>query len=110
MEQDQFIEKQERVIAIHVFSVSAGLVGVCLTVIGILNVIIKYGQVQTIGDDVTCVAAIIFLTSCFLAYISMRTRDRQRGALLEKAADVIFLSGLTLMAFICCLIVYMLNR
>ena len=33
MSQETFIEKQEENIAIHIFSVSAAMVGVCLTVI-----------------------------------------------------------------------------
>jgi len=103
MKQEDFIEKQESNISIHIFSVSATMVGVCLTVIGILNFI---SNKKTIVDEITAVDALIFLISCVLSYLAIRTKDNKRRFLLEKRVDVIFLSGILLMVFICVLIAF----
>jgi len=103
MKQEGFIEKQESNIAIHVFSVSATMVGVCLTVIGIVNFI---SNKKTFIDEITAVDALIFLISCVLSYYAIRTKDNQRRFLLEKRVDVIFLFGIFLMVLICILIAF----
>jgi hypothetical protein len=38
-------------ICIHIFSVSAAMVGVCLTVIGLIRIIITLNPVSTLSDD-----------------------------------------------------------
>ena len=98
MKQEDFIEKQESNIAIHIFSVSATMVGVCLTVIGIINFI---SNRQTFVDEITAVDALIFLISCVLSYFAIRTKDNKRRFLLEKRVDVVFLAGILLMVLIC---------
>ncbi|MDD5098244.1 MAG: hypothetical protein PHD31_00800 [Candidatus Pacebacteria bacterium] len=98
MEQENFLEKQESNIAIHVFSVSSAMIGVCFTVIGIINFI---SVRKTIVDEITAADALIFLVACVSSYIAMKTKDSERRFLLEKRVDVIFMLGLTLMGFIC---------
>lgn len=106
MPQENFIEKQEENIAIHIFSVSAGMVGVCLTVIGILNIISSFTKIKTLGDEITAVDAIFFLISCLISYIAIRTKERKHRYLLEKIADGFFLVALSLMAVVCVLVVW----
>jgi hypothetical protein len=103
MKQEDFIEKQESNIAIHVFSASTTMVGACLTVIGIINFI---SNKKTFIDEITAVDALIFLISCILSYYAIRTKDNKRRFLLEKRVDVIFLSGIFLMVLICILIAF----
>jgi len=43
----------EEDICIHIFTVSAGLVGVCLTVIGLLRVVITLRKADTFADDLS---------------------------------------------------------
>ena len=93
MSQETFDEKQEESIAIHIFSVSAAMVGVCLTVIGILNIISNYKQQDTLCDEITAMDAIIFLCTCVVSYIAIKTKDRKRRLLLEKTTDVFFWAG-----------------
>jgi len=99
-------QSADREISIHIFSVSAALVGVCLTVIGIFRAISTLKDFSTAGDDILAVNALIFLASCMFAYFSLRSRDEARRQKLEKFADTLFLIGLSLMTVVCALITY----
>ncbi|MEW6171324.1 MAG: hypothetical protein AB1472_07210 [Candidatus Omnitrophota bacterium] len=106
MSEEAFLEKKEDSIAIHIFSVSAAMVGVCLTVIGILSLIHASTKVDTLGDDITALDSITFLASCIISYIAIKTKMSKRRLLLEKIADSIFLTGLALSVLVCIFIVY----
>ena len=84
----------ERDIAIHIFSASAAMVGVCLTVISIVQTFTRSQLVQTLVDDVLAVNALIFLSACLLSYWALRTRSLRRMHRVESAADITFLIGL----------------
>ena len=58
MREETFIEQQERTVSTHVFTVSAGMVCVCLTVIGLININSAIKMVASLGDDMT--AAVCF--------------------------------------------------
>ena len=96
----------EKDISIHIFSVSAALVGVCLTVISVVRVVITTSRINTVADDILAADALLFLTSCLLAYSAMRSRTEKRMRLVERAADTVFIVGLLLMAVVCGLIAY----
>ena len=96
----------EKDISIHIFSVSAALVGVCLTVISVVRVIITATKINTVVDDILAADALLFLTSCLLAYWAMRSRTEKRMRLVERAADTVFIVGLLLMSVVCGLITY----
>ena len=104
--QESFVEKQEETISTHIFSVSAGMVGVCLTVISLINVSNAVRKINTFGDDLTAFDAIAFIFSCYLSYLAMKTKDRKRRLALETAADRIFLVGLFLMVVVCLFVAY----
>lgn len=101
MDEQNFLEKQESNIAIHVFSVSSAMIGVCFTVIGIINFI---STKKTIVDEITSVDALIFLVACISSYRAMKTKNIEKRYLLEKRVDFIFILGLTLMGLICIII------
>ncbi|MGE0822431.1 MAG: hypothetical protein AB7G75_02740 [Candidatus Binatia bacterium] len=104
---EQASERQlEADISVHIFSVSAALVGVCLTVIGVIRVVINTSKVDTLVDDFLAADAVLFLTSCLLSYWALRTRSLRRMYRVERIADTIFLVGLFLMVLICSFIVY----
>jgi hypothetical protein len=96
----------EEDISIHIFTTSATMVGVCLTVIGLLRLFLQSSSVGTWADDILSIDAMLFLSACGLAYWALRTRSIKRRLLVEKAADLHFLVGLTLMTTICALITY----
>src|SRR5689334_4345034 len=93
-------------IAIHIFTVSAGMVGVCLTVIGLLRVVITLRKADTFGDDLLAADAILFLIACVTSYLALRTRSVQRMYRLERFADIVFLIALVLMVGVCGFITY----
>ena len=91
----------EQDISIHVFTVSSAMVGVCLTVIGLIRVVITLGRADTLADDFLAGDALLFLTSCLLSYWALRRMHR-----LEKIADGIFILAMIGMVVICALITY----
>jgi len=95
----------EEDISVNIFSASAAMVGVCLTVIGIFQI----GELKEIGpfsDNLLAIDAIAFLSSCILSYIALRTRTQRRRFRLERIADLTFIGGLCFMAIVCCLVAY----
>jgi len=96
----------EEDISIHIFTVSAAMVGVCLTVIGLIRVVISMGKVNTLADDLLAADALLFLCSCLLSYAALRTRSRRRMHQVERLADRIFIVAMILMTSVCGVIVY----
>lgn len=93
-------------ISVHIFTASAALVGVCLTVIGLIRVVIATSNVDTIADDLLAIDALLFLVSCLLSYWALRTRSVRRMHRVERVADAIFILGLLLMTTVCGVIAY----
>lgn len=81
-------------ICVHIFSVSATMVGVCLTVIGIIRVIITLRRENLIIDDLVAVNMMFYLVSAFCSYWSLRTHRTRRGRRMLHLADMLFLAAL----------------
>jgi hypothetical protein len=96
----------EEDICIHIFSVSAGMVGVCLTVIGLLRVVIALRKANTFADDLLAFDALLFLIACLSSYWALRRPGRERMHAVERFADVAFLLALALMVVTCVFITY----
>ena len=96
----------EEDVSIHILSVSAAMVGVCLTVIGLIRIVITMGKFDTIADNILALASLIFLISCFCSYWALRTRGTRRMHRLERIADAAFLLGLLLMVIVCGIITF----
>jgi hypothetical protein len=96
----------EEDISIHIFTVSAGMVGVCLTVIGLIRVVITLGRADTVADDLLAGDAFLFLLSCLFSYSVLRFRSKRRMHYRERIADTIFIIAMILMAGICGFITY----
>jgi hypothetical protein len=96
----------EENICIHIFSVSAAMVGVCLTVIGIIQIVIKAHNATTLTDDFLAIDAMFFLSSCLLAYWAMRKQGSDRMMQIERLADTIFIIAMILMVAVCGLIAF----
>src|SRR3954466_9579295 len=77
----------EEDICIHVFTVSAALVGVCLTVIAVLRIVTTASKVDTIADDLVAFDSALFLVSCLSSYWALRTRSTRRLHRVERFAD-----------------------
>jgi hypothetical protein len=96
----------EQDICIHIFTVSSAMVGVCLTVIGLIRVVITLGSADTLADDLLAGDALLFLISCLLSYWALRSRSVRRMHGLEKIADGIFILAMIGMVIVCALITY----
>jgi len=96
----------EEDISIHIFTVSSAMVGVCLTVIGLIRVVITFGKADTVADDLLAADAFLFLLSCLLSYSALRTRSKRRMHRMERIADSIFILAMILMVVICAFITY----
>jgi hypothetical protein len=83
---------------VHIFTASAAMVGVCLTVIGILRVVISLRKEDLLGGDLLAMNSMLYLVSCLLSYWALRTRSIRRNHRLEQIAAIIFLAALVLTA------------
>lgn len=83
-------------ICVHIFTASAAMVGVCLTVVGIIRVVITLRRTGLFADDLLAVDAMLYLASCLLAYWALRTRSLRRNHRIERCADALFLLALML--------------
>jgi hypothetical protein len=90
----------------YIFSVSAGMVGVCITVIGLFRLVSRSAHVDSVADNLLAIDALVFLASCFLSYLALRARTRRRANRFEQAADYLFLAGLTTVSVVGVLIAY----
>src|SRR5690242_9858382 len=106
MASDNNGKKLEEYICIHIFTVSAGMVGVCLTVIGLIRVVITLGKADTIADDLLAFDAVLFLTASLLSYTALRTHSVAKMKQFERFADWLFISAMTLMVAVCAFIAY----
>ena len=70
----------EQDISIHIFTVSSAMVGVCLTVIGLIRVVITLGRADTLADDFLAGDALLFLVSCLLSYCALALPIRAPNA------------------------------
>lgn len=100
-----FRSEVEADVNVHVFIVSAGLVGVCLTVIGIVRISVNLrAGYATIADDLLAVDSLFFMAACLMAYVSLRSPSRPRAQRFGGFADRVFITGLALMVGTCALI------
>jgi uncharacterized membrane protein len=96
----------EEDICIHIFTVSSAMVGVCLTVIGLVRVVITLGNADAVADDLLALDALLFLVSCFVSYAALRSRRAQRMHRLERVADGVFILAMIVMVTICAFLTY----
>ena len=97
---------QERDIAVHIFSASSVLLGLCLTIISVVRGGSRGDRLNTIVDDILAVDALIFLVACFLSYAGMRSKHLRPMHKVESVADGAFLLGLTGLGLACALLAW----
>src|ERR1700733_3868945 len=91
---------------VHIYTISAAMIGVCLTAVGLIRVVITLKRTNTLADDLLGLDAIVFLFATISAYWALRARGVRRLERLEFTADVAFLLGKGLMTGICLFITY----
>jgi hypothetical protein len=102
--QDQALLDED--LSVHIFTVSATMVGVCLTAIGLIRVVITLRRIETFVDDLVSVDAVLFVIAGLLSYWAMRSRSRGRLHHIELIAERVFLAAMILMGIACVALVY----
>lgn len=97
---------RERDLSGYIFSVSAGLAGVCVTVVGLFHLLRRVGELQGVADNLIALDALVFLASCLCAYLALRSTSERSWLRLERLADGLFLCGLAALVLIGCLLAY----
>lgn len=92
-------EDDERLYAhlLTLLSVSAAMVGVCLTAIGLVSVIEALHEVEAIVDDMLAVATLSFSLVTLLSFLGIRTRIRRTWPRYMLVLDVVFCIGIATM-------------
>ena len=75
----------------HILNASSNLLGICFIVLTSLK-ILKL-QADTLVDEFTTAAMILFMISSILSFLSIRS-NTEKGDRLEKIAEIFFLIGL----------------
>ncbi len=83
------------------FSVSAGMVGVCLTGVGLIGVVKGMQGVESSVDEILTVSALFFLISTSLYFFTLYRGDQSFRNSVDYLADGIFFLSLTLLLVAC---------
>ena len=75
-------------------SVASGMAGVCATAIGLIGIVKKMSELETIVDDLFAVGALLFLAVTGMSFLGLRTRLRRKQRGLMWALDTTFFCGL----------------
>ena len=88
------MDKKESILANHILPVSATMIGVCMTVISVIQLVPKNG-ISSWADNLLAIDSLFFLASMILSYWSIRHKDQLVKA--EVYADRFFIFGMVLM-------------
>jgi hypothetical protein len=93
-------------LASHILPVSGTMIGVCVTLIGLVKLAqAKHGSSHV--DEYAAMAAVTFLTSALTSYLSIRYSSRTMlSCRIEQMADVVFLCGLIGITLVATLFAY----
>jgi hypothetical protein len=97
--QDSHSDDDERVYShlLTLLSVSAAMVGVCITAIGLVSVIEALNKVERIVDDMLALSTIVFSCVTLMSFLGIRTRIRRSFPRYMLVLDVIFCVGIAMM-------------
>ena len=85
---------QDRAISNHILPIASNMVGVCMMVISVMQLLPK-NSVSPWTDKILAIDSLFFLASTLLSYRSLRTQSGSES--LEKYADWLFLTGMGIM-------------
>jgi hypothetical protein len=90
-----------------ILSVSSGMVGVCLTAIGLIGIVKKLNNVEMLVDDLLAVGSLCFMIAAVLSFLGMRTRLVKTWAGFTRALDLLFCLGLVIVVVATLLLTWM---
>ncbi len=99
-------EEIEASISVDVFSVSAAMVGVCLTVIQLIQMDATRKPVTMI-DEILALDSIVFMLACVFSFLALKSKRHSRmKKVLENVGDGCFLLAISTMVVAITLVVY----
>jgi hypothetical protein len=92
-------EHEDRVYShlLTLLSVSAAMVGVCLTAISLVSVLSALNKLEGLVDDLLAVGALLFSIVTLLSFLGIRTNLRNSWRTYTLVLDVLFCLGITAM-------------
>jgi fumarate reductase subunit D len=97
------MEQRESILSSHILPVSATMIGVCMTVISVIQIAPKNG-VSSWADNLLAIDSLFFLASMMLSYWSLRHKDKLLK--LELYADRVFMFGMVVMVSVSFLVAF----
>lgn len=88
-------------LCVHVFTASASMLSVSLAVVGLLRIVRHLRGAAVLAEAVLLLAALAFVVANATSYIALRTRTQQRRYRIERLADGMFMTGVSLQAVVC---------
>jgi hypothetical protein len=89
--------------------IASGMVGVCMTGIGVLRVAFMVHRRETVADDLLSIDALMFLLATLSSYFALRVQSHARLHWLERIADGTFIAAMVLLTVACFVITYSLD-
>lgn len=77
---------------------SATMMGVCVTVIGLVKILAQNSRISSHVDQYLAVDMLLFTASAMFSYFSLRYEEKRRSPRYENLVDHIFMIGLTTLA------------
>ena len=87
-------------------SVSAAMVGVCLTAVGLINVIEVLNNWEGWVDDILAIGSLLFSIVTLLSFLGIRTKIRFRWPRYVLILDIFFCVGIVTMVVASFLLTY----
>ena len=97
------MDKKENILSSHILPVSATMIGVCMTVISVIQLAPKKG-ISSWADNVLAIDSLFFLASMMLSYWSIRHKNQLVKA--ELYADRFFIFGMVMMVAVSFLVAF----
>jgi hypothetical protein len=83
------------------FAVSAGMVGVCLTGVGLIGIVKGIRNIESTVDEILSLSALLFLMSTAFYFFALYRGDQANRKWVDILADAIFFLSLTLLLVAC---------
>ena len=90
-----------------VLSVSSGMVGVCLTAIGLIGIVKALNDFELIVDDLLAIGSVLFMVTAVMSFLGMRTRIAKTRRNFVRTLDFVFCLGLVLVVVATMLLAWM---
>jgi hypothetical protein len=97
------MNQKESLLSSHILPVSATMIGVCMTVISVIQLAPK-NSISSWADELLAVDSLFFLASTVLSYWSLRHQQDARKT--ERYADRFFILGMVIMVFVSFLVAF----